>query len=98
MTIDQIKASNTANGRHFFSRDTLRFFRSRVSEKTHRRADGRVYFVTSESGPFGRGPRAYTVRYTDDGGVSIETEGAFQAYCSGRAAHARAAFLAAGNE
>jgi hypothetical protein len=96
MDIDQIKARNTASGRYFFSPDTLRFFRSRVSNRTHCRADGRVYFVTSESGPFGRGTRAYTVRYTDDGGASIETEGAFQAFSSSRAAHGRAAYLASG--
>lgn len=97
MTLDELKGNNARNGMHFFSPDTLRFFRSRVSARIYRRADGRrAYFVTSEKA---RGcPRRYTVRYTDDGGATIHTAGKFQGFARSHTAHARAQWLANGGE
>lgn len=52
----QIKDAAKAQGSHFFDPGTMRFFRSRVGDKTYM---GR-YFITSEKGP--HGGRRYTVR------------------------------------
>lgn len=76
MTIDQIKAANKAAGYCFFDRDTMRFFRSRVSEQTYGR-----YFVTSDQNSSMRFsyPRLYTVRVARPNG-DIDTVGEFQAH------------------
>lgn len=87
MTIDQIKRANSSAGHHFFDRDTLRFFRSRVSGRTYVGARGETYFVTSEQGPHSL--RRYTVRVTTDG-VSINSVPEFQAFANARTAHAYA--------
>ena len=73
-TIQEIKQRNRNAGHHFFDESTMRFFNSRVSEKTF--GD---YFVTSEKGP--SGIRAYTVRYQDENG-HIQTVGEFQQYAT----------------
>lgn len=95
MTLETLRKNNQAAGHHWFSPETMRFFRSRVSSRLYRRADGRVYFVTSESGSFGSVPRLYTVRYTDDAGASVKTAGAFRAFTCRRTAHRHAVRLAA---
>lgn len=93
MTIEQIKQANEQAGRYFFERDTLRFFKSRVSDRTYPATDGRTFFVTSER--HRNDPRRYTVRVTRDG-ADIDTVGGFQAFATARAAHARARYLATG--
>lgn len=98
MTIDEIMRANAQAGQFFFSPDTLRFFASRVSQRTYVAPDGTTYFVTSErfrSVAHGDGPRKYTVRATTDG-KRIDTVGAFQEYRTSSAAHARARYLATG--
>ena len=65
-TIDQIRQANRANGHHWFSPDTMRFFDSRVSSKLY----GGRFFVTSEVPP--SGVREYSVRMARDTG-EIET-------------------------
>jgi hypothetical protein len=86
VTIEQIKTANA--GHHFFDRDTMRFFRSRVSSRTYVGRDGRIYFVTSEQR---RGAaRRYTVRVTIDG-TNINSVPEFQAFADARTAHAFAA-------
>ena len=95
MTIEQIKQANEQAGRYFFERETLRFFKSRVSDRTYPAADGRTFFVTSERGPLAF--RRYTVRVTRDG-ADIDTVGEFQAYRDARTAHAAAAYFAKGGE
>lgn len=72
MTIDEIIAANKANGGHFFDEDTMRFFDSRVYDRTYG-----TFFVTSEKGP--HGPRAYTVRQAMPDG-SVDTVGKFMGY------------------
>lgn len=58
MWIKDLMELNASNGGKFFNEETMAFFQSRVeSEWT---ING--YFITSEIGPFGRPPRAYTIR------------------------------------
>ena len=77
-TISEIKAVNKANGYHFFSTDTMRFF----SGKTHRGVYGGKYFVTSEqfvSTSGVRHPRMYTIRKAHPDGA-IDTVDTFQKF------------------
>ena len=90
-----IRAANAAAGFHFFDRDSMRAFSSRV----HGRLYGGRYFVTSEQdrAPYGAaawdGERRYTVREARADG-SIGTVGEFGAFSSGAEAHRAAAELA----
>lgn len=80
-TIDfsTIKARyNPGIGRHFFDRDTLRFFRSKLPRVGYE-GQGGVYFVTSEQFVGSNrvaSPRKYTVRKLEGEG-RIETVGKF---------------------
>jgi hypothetical protein len=94
--IGQVRYANNQLGHHFFDRDTLRFFSSRVHDDLY----GGRYFVTSERdesyGSFGAawdGERRYTIRKANPDG-SIETVGQFGQYGSRSGAHAAAARLA----
>jgi hypothetical protein len=69
---------NKDKGFHWFDKETLHFFRSRISNWDP--ISG--LFITSESGPFGQGPRAYTVRLADFTTGQVHTIGEFQAYSS----------------
>lgn len=71
--VNEIIQANADGGGLYFSKDTMRFFKTRVLDGVH----GGRYFVTSEKGP--SGVRAYTVRKADDDGT-ISTVGEFQAY------------------
>ena len=73
MNIQQIKKLNRENGYHFFSKDAMRFFNSRISSYTR---DG--YFITSEKQDHDS-RRKYTLRYINPNG-SIDTIGKFQQY------------------
>jgi hypothetical protein len=81
-----IRERNAANGGHWFDADTLRFFRSRLPTGCVGRVDNTAWFVTSEAGPFGRGPRAYTVRRADVVTGHVDTDGAFRGYATRGAA------------
>ena len=81
-----IRDRNAANGGHWFDADTLRFFRSRLPTGCVGRVDNTAWFVTSEAGPFGRGPRAYTVRRADVVTGHVDTEGTFRGYATRSAA------------
>jgi hypothetical protein len=77
-------------GRHWFDRDTLRFFACRLSDGGRRAADGSIYFVTSEKGS--NGIRAYSVRRLfkhTDGRMDIDTVGEFQAHATRAAAYGK---------
>lgn len=78
-TIPEIRLRNKEAGHHFFNRETIAFFNSRVSEVVYGR-----YFVTSEQFVASDGTaddRRYTVRrFNDD--YSIDTIGEFQQYAS----------------
>ena len=78
-TIRDIKRMNKNSGLHWFSPDTMRFFRSRVGDKVYQ-GNGGVYFISSEQfvGSDGRsGERMYTVRKFDPVTASIDTVGDF---------------------
>lgn len=93
-TIRQVRAINRDAGGHFFDKDAMRFFRSRVHDEVH----GGRYFVTSEQFVESDGTehdRRYSVREIDDAG-QIWTVGNFQQYATARDAHAAARSLAAG--
>ena len=92
MTIDQIKRANEQAGFFFFSPDTMRFFKSRVSENVYESSDGLcAFFVTSERGP--NMARRYTVRRFSTITKNITTAMDFQHYPTSRQAHSAARFL-----
>jgi hypothetical protein len=71
---------------HFFDRDTMRFFKSRISDVVYNN-DFAVYFVTSEqfvSTGYAK-KRAYTVRRYDKKEKTIETVGPFNEYSRAKA-------------
>lgn len=92
---DGLKAAVKARGSHWFDKDTLFFFRSRVSREIYPGGGGRVYFVSSEQPPECK--RAYSVRLYSPGlGRScISTEGEFMGHPTWAAAHRAAAEAAA---
>jgi hypothetical protein len=64
----------------FFSKETMRFFRSRLPDRGLRNGD-RVYFWTSEQcGWAGDTERAFTLRELDLVTGRVQTVGDFQAY------------------
>ncbi len=86
-SMHQVMVANANAGLYFFDADTLRFFRSRVSDILH----GGRYFTTSERGP--DGIRAYTVREAmPDGNIAKASE--FQQYQTWSGANAAAQRLA----
>ena len=77
-TIAEVRAANRANGGHWFDKDTMRFFNSRIESKLI----GGKYFISSEqSPPFNDQvwPREYSVRVVSDD-ASIDTVNDFQEY------------------
>lgn len=66
-SLDEIKRANEDSGFYWFSPDTLRFFRSRISDTIHPARDGSgAFFVSSEQqrlfdGALAR--RTYSVRF-----------------------------------
>lgn len=94
MTVEQIRERMVAAGSHWWDRDSMRFFGTRVSGDTYE-AKGSVWFVTSEQPPYGR--RMYSVRRYDMAGNDIHTEGDFASYKSRSGALAAARRLAGGN-
>ena len=90
-TIYQIQRANENAGRHFFSRNSMRFFNSRVHDAVY----GGCVFVTSERNnmPYSSPqPRVYTVRIAMEDG-SIETYGSLGDYPTRSAAHNEAYWL-----
>lgn len=80
-TMAQLKQMNRNAGRYYFSRDTMRFFNSRVSNNVYTGTTG-WYFVTSERMRYHPDyPRLYSVcKMSPDGSVS--TIGEFQGYAT----------------
>lgn len=65
------------NSGHFFDRDTMRFFNSRVTSNYHRLSDTQAAFITTEKGP--NGVRAATIRIatlvrSSNGRIKIKIE------------------------
>ena len=59
--IDQLITTSERLGGHFFDKDTMKFFNSRVLSDLYRVDDSKGYFVTSER--YEDEPRTYSVRY-----------------------------------
>ena len=62
---------------YFFSKDAMRFFKSRILETVYQ-GPGGVYFVTSEKSP--NGPRAYSIRVYNTETRSVSTMGEFNCW------------------
>lgn len=77
--ITEVKKANKENGQHFFDRDTLAFFGSKVYLDLYTVA-GRQFFVTSEDN-FNRTEKGYTIREAMPDG-DIETIGEFLQYAT----------------
>ena len=77
-SMEDIKRINKDKGYHFFSPDTMRFFRSRVGSVYQ--GEGGVFFTTSEQN-HGMGgkewPRLHTVRQFNPETGNINTVGEF---------------------
>lgn len=80
----QLQRLHENNGGYFFSKDSMRFFNSRI----HTDVYGGCVFVTSEKNKSGyhEYPRLYTVRYMDANG-STHTVGDFQGFETRSKAH-----------
>ncbi len=76
MTFEEFKKANKLAGNYWFSPDTMDFFQSKIHEFDE---DSGV-FITSECGPFGKGPRAYTIRKANFQTGRVSTVGGFQAF------------------
>lgn len=93
-SLDEIKQANEQAHRHWFSKDTMRFFSSRIGARVYPdHSCRRTLFVSSEQPP--HGPRHYSVRAAIWDTGHIETVGEFGAYRTGAQAH-RAAQETAG--
>lgn len=91
LTMATLRANNRRAGSHWFDKDTMRFFNTRVGNKLFK-GSRCVFFVTSEEGP--RGGRKFSVRKTCDRGGRIQTAGDFQAYSTRAQAESAAKRLA----
>ncbi len=78
MTLKEFMRLNKEVGNHWFSPATLEFFESKV----HDFDEDSGIFITSECGPFGKGPRAYTIRKADFQTGRVSTVGKFQEYAT----------------
>ncbi len=79
MTISEVKTIVTANGSHFFDKDTMKHWGTRIETSVFKNG----CFVTSENDFWGT-KRFYTVRRFN--GKSIVTIGDFQQYKTKEAA------------
>ena len=61
-TLTEIKNANTALGHHWFEKDSMRFFSSRISPATIYHRGGRTFFISSECQEPGVTPRRWNVR------------------------------------
>lgn len=74
ISIGEVKRTNKEKGRFFFSKDTMKFFNSRVETKGDLQKG--KYFITSEKFDENT-PRKYSVRKFDRKSGEIETVGEF---------------------
>lgn len=75
----QLTEYNYQKGYCFFSKDTMRFFKSRLSPKFWHIKAG-ILFITSEKFDY-KTPRRYTLRIMHESG-NVSTLGEFQQYSS----------------
>lgn len=89
LAMHQLEGLNHEIGNRWFSRDSMRFFGTKIVSRAARVSDDgtRAYFVTSEQPP--HDSRRYTVRYMTISGPQaghVGTSGEFCAYSTGRGA------------
>lgn len=75
MRLEEFIALNKSKGKHWFNKDTMRFFRSRVTNWDF--ISG--YFITSERREWNT-PRCYTIRKADFETGDVATVSEFQEY------------------
>ena len=75
LTMTDVKRLNKASGHHFFSPETMRFFRSKVESRLIKER----FFITSECAGDDH-PRLFTIRVYDTKTHECKTMGDFQAY------------------
>ena len=81
-SVHEIKIANERAGHHFFERDAMRFFRSRIEDGG--KVYGGRYFITSEQFEF-QGEafeRRYTLRRVNDDGTIDSVFGQFQEHAT----------------
>ena len=74
-TLIEIKENNKQNSRHFFDKQTMKFFNSKIESKLY--ADNT--FITSERENY-QLPKKYTIRIALNNGREIENIGKFQQF------------------
>ncbi len=74
----EIKKCNSGKGKHFFDRDTMRFFKSRIESSQPIHGPKGIFFVTSEQAPGGK--RKYTIRKFNPKTCEVKTHGEFQEF------------------
>jgi len=78
LSVAQIQNHNKDIGHHFFSKDTMKWFSSKVYADLHLGC----YFITSEMNKYATNPkREYTIRHANGTG-NIDTVGVFGGYAS----------------
>ena len=73
---DEFKYKHERAGKYFFSPSWMAFFKSKVLD--WRPFTG--FFITSESGTFGKEPKRYTIRKADFDTFDVDTIGEFQEF------------------
>ena len=73
-TINKIQEEVSASGSHWFDRDSMRFFKTRIEPQVYQ-GPGGIYFVTSEKGP--SEVRLFSVRQYRPSRCNIDTVGEF---------------------
>ena len=80
---DEVRRRAEKGSPHFFDKDTMRFFSSRISELMWKDANRNIWFITSEQDKgttqHTGSVRAFTVRKIDEGG-DINKVGDFQGH------------------
>lgn len=74
-SVDDVKRKHCG---HWFDKDTMRFFKSRLVQDVFPTDSGRVYFVSSEQGP--DNVRKFSIRCYTIAGDDISTVGEFNSY------------------
>ena len=88
-TVSDIRCAHINFGGHFFDRDSMRYFNSRILDGVI----GGRYFITSEK--YREEPRRYTIREITYPDRDIVTRGEFQGYRTAAAARKDATAFAA---
>ncbi len=95
VSMSQVEQCANMCSSHWFDKESMRFFGTRLDHVAYVDGKGAAYFVTSEKRPRSTDPRAYSVRRYD-GKCGIDTVGQFQGYKTKAAAKKAADAAASG--